>query len=232
MALELPLPEAMSSIYDALAHGLPPAALHAGEDDPAGPLDADGLPALWFDALHPTEWSILTDVARHLGVSVTLWATTGATTAFLLPPRSTTLDLPVGDRAHIELGPLLCCRREAIEAALADHLAAGPLWVGAHTGLVYLGHGLRRDVGEGLGDHADAARAAWSRAFPTGRRVAHDRPLPCRLRNATRTIDGQQAPVGRLAWPDPPGTPWLQRGGLSLPERVHLLLRLIPPPRA
>ena len=108
---------------------------------------------------------------------------------------------------------------------LAD---AAPLWVAATFGSVYLGHGLRHDVGEGLGDDADEARARWAAAFPQGR-VGPVRTgrLPSSLRIPVRDADGRRFPVGRLAWPDAPSTPWLQSGGLSLPERLLPLFRMI-----
>jgi hypothetical protein len=114
-----------------------------------------------------------------------------------------------------------------IEALLLDALAEpGVLWVTPTWGAVYLGHGLRRDVGEGLGAHGDVARGTWSAVFGNDRSAPTGPRLPCMLARPTREAGGRRYPVGRLAWPDPPGTPWLLAGGLSLPERLLPLFRL------
>jgi serine/threonine protein kinase len=254
-AFEAPLPEAMPLTYDALLAGLLPASLDETErDEQAGAPLALG-PLLAFDALHFTEWLVIEAAARALGRTVRAFAWAPAPSlghasiaaAFDEAPPVDATRIPRGDRAAVDLGGLLIARRRAIEdallAALAPASTAGsePLYVIASEGLVYLGHGLRQDVGEGLGDRADAARAAWSAAFPTGRAGPVGPPLPSRLprgaggptrtsrsdaRAAGAASGARRYPVGRLAWPDPPGTPWLQSGGLSLPERVSLLFLL------
>lgn len=236
-ALEMPLPDAMPRAYDALLAGLAPVPFAAGEEQALAtaaldPEDADW--ALWFDALHFTEWALVRASAAAFGRQVEAWVWSAApgqdlSSAFTRVPRATSAALPVGDRASTDLGALICSRRRAVEDALLTALdRPGPLWVGAAAGLVYLGHGLRRDVGENLGERADAARAAWAAAFPSGRRTTAGTALPCRLHQPLRETGGSRYPVGRLAWPDPPGTPWLQRDGLSLPERVLLLFRIAP----
>lgn len=136
--------------------------------------------------------------------------------------------LPGGDRMRVRLGPLLVERRRILEDVVLTLLPLGArLWVGATFGSIYLGHGLRQDVGEGLGDGADEARARWAAAFPRGR-VGTVQPgrLSSSLRLPVREADGRRFPVGRLAWPDAPSTPWLQSGGLSLPERLLPLFRI------
>jgi serine/threonine protein kinase len=233
-ALEAPLPEVMPRLYDALLLGLAPAALSApdqGAPSAATQHAAPGDRALWFDALHFTEWRALLDAAAPYPHEVWVWAPRpgAAVQDAVIGVDAPPLRLPDGDRASVELGALMAHRRALITAALSEALSlGGPLWVGANEGLVYLGHGLRHDVGEALGDGADAARAAWAAAFPFGR-AAPTRPAPpTRLRAPVRSQEGLMRPVGRLAWPDAPGTPWLQRGGLSLPERLSLLLRISP----
>jgi len=236
-ALEAPLPEAMPSAYDFLLVGSLPAPLDAREEQTtaAAALDPDdGDQALWLDPLHFSEWALVRASAAAFGREVDAWAWSAAPdqdmpSAFTRPSRAARITLPAGDRASLDLGGLMCARRRILEDALLAALdRPGPLWVGAAAGLVYLGHGLRRDVGEGLGDRADAARAAWAAAFPAGRSAPAGKALPCRVRQPLREAAGTRYPVGRLAWPDPPGTPWLQRGGLSLPERVLLLFRIAP----
>ena len=235
-ALERPLPEAMAKTYDALVAGLAPAPLDGGEegDSAAHRLDAEGGRLLWAEGLHFTEWGFLRQVAAQLGreVSSYAWAAAPAAElggAFREPPVPTPVSLPPGDRSTTELGACLVARRRRLEEALLNACAEpGLVWVGAGLGLVYLGHGLRRDVGEGLDDRSDEARAAWARAFPSGRSGPSGPALPCRLREPTRAVGKARVPVGRLMWPDPPGTPWLQSGGASLPERVLLLFRLEP----
>ncbi len=229
MALEAPLPEAMGSIYDAFVAGLTPAPMDAGvSEDPRAARQAPRR-TLAFDALHYTEWAVIADALRSLGrrFQVFAWVpppSTGLAAAFAGDGRALACSLPRGDRAAVELGALLVARRRLVEDALLAFLVEpGPGWVGASEGLVYLGHGLRRDVGEGLGDRADAARATWVAAFPTGRAGPVGGPLPSRLARPTRTAGALRHPVGRLAWPDAPGTTWLQGGGFSLPERLQLL---------
>jgi hypothetical protein len=86
---------------------------------------------------------------------------------------------------------------------------------------------LRLHVGEGLGEGEVDAGARWAAAFPKGRiGVAQPTRLPCRVRLPLREVEGRRFPVGRLAWPDPPATPWFQSGGLSLPERLLPLFRV------
>lgn len=236
-ALEAPLPEAMPRAYDLLLVGSAPAPFDASEEQAlaAALLEAGNEDrALWFDALHFTEWALVRASAAAFGRQVEAWAWSAApdqdvVSAFAHAPQANTVDLPAGDRASVDLGALMCIRRRALEDALLAALdRPSPLWLGAASGLVYLGHGLRRDVGEGLGDRADAARAAWAAAFPSGRSAPAGPALPCRVRQPLRETGRTRYPVGRLAWPDSPGTPWLQRGGLSLPERVLLLFRIAP----
>lgn len=137
------------------------------------------------------------------------------------------LELPLGERASQALEEVLAIRRRAIEDALLESLSSsGTVWVTSTRGCVYLGHGLRRDVGDGLGERAGAARSAWVAAFSQGRCAPEGEPLPSTWAKPLRQSQGLRYPVGRLAWPDPPGTPWLQTGGLSLPERVLPLLQL------
>jgi hypothetical protein len=236
-ALEAPLPEAMPRAYDALFRGLAPAPLEPGlpGETRAARLPADGSLVV-FDALHFSEWPVIEAAARALGRSVRTWAwapsgAEGLESAFDGAISGAVVPLPRGDRAAVSLGALIEGRRRTIEDTLLAALdgTAAPIWVGANAGLVYLGHGLRRDVGEGLGDRGDAARAAWSAAFQEGRST-QDTPtvaqLAARIIEPTRSHASRRAPIGRLAWPDPPGTPWLQSGGLCLPERLHLVFCL------
>lgn len=240
-ALEAPLPEAMPQAYDVVASGLAPALLTSA-------VDGEGVAArltvrandhvLWFDALHFTEWTAIREAARVLTRTATAWAWTiplaradaSLESAFEPSPAIThRIELPRGDRSAIELGAVMKQRRQRIEDELLTVSEGGHrIWVVASAGLIYLGHGLRRDVGEGQGDCADAARAAWVAAFPAGRNGLTSGVLPSRLREPLRTIEGRHYPVGRLAWPDAPGTTWLQTGGLSFPERVLCLFRLDP----
>lgn len=147
---------------------------------------------------------------------------------FAAGARIVSVRLADGERARTRLGPLMAERRARIERVVDAALdAPGRVWIGAAWNVVYLGSGLRLDVGAGLDASGDATRALWAQAFPTGRCGADgDKPLRARLRRPTRTADGLRMPIGRLAWPDPPGTPWLQSGGASLCERLLPLLRV------
>jgi hypothetical protein len=239
-AFEAPLPEAMPRAYDVVASGLAPALLTGvvDGDSTAGLVTVEPRDrVLWFDALHFTEWTAIRDAARVLARNSTAWAWTlplaqenaslGA--VFTASPAIQQLELPRGDRSAIDLGALMKLRRQRIEdEILSVSEGAHRIWIVATAGLIYLGHGLRRDVGEGQGDRADVARAAWSAVFPVGRNGTSGAALPSRVREPVRTIEGRRYPVGRLAWPDAPGTTWLQAGGLSLPERVLILFRLDP----
>ncbi|MEZ4361604.1 MAG: protein kinase [Kofleriaceae bacterium] len=240
-ALEAPLPEAMPQAYDVVASGLAPAQLTGMVDGESTAWRLTSEPkdrTLWFDALHFTEWTAIRDAARVLARNATVWAWThslakehAALSAVFEanPANISQLELPRGDRSAIDLGALMKLRRQRIEdEILSVSEGAHRIWIVATSGLIYLGHGLRRDVGEGQGDRADAARAAWSAAFPVGRNSTGSVVLPSRVREPLRSIEGRRYPVGRLAWPDAPGTTWLQAGGLSLPERVLCLFRLNP----
>lgn len=240
-ALEAPLPAAMPLAYDLLAGGLAPALTSTSVEAESSARRVTVDPkdrVLWFDALHFTEWAAIHDAAHVLSRSSTAWAwsvpigRSDESPEFALDPvpaDTQQVELPRGDRSGIELGALMKLRRRAIEDELLT-VSDGPhrVWVVATAGLIYLGHGLRRDVGEGQGDRGDIARAAWAGAFPAGRSGAAGTALPSRYRDPTRTIGGRRYPVGRLAWPDAPGTAWLQTGGLALPERVLCLFRLDP----
>ncbi len=237
-AFEAPLPEAMPRAYDAVANGLAPALLTGAVDgdSTAGHVTVEPNDrVLWFDALHFTEWTAIRDAARVLGRNSTEWAWTlplaqqnpslGA--VFKTNLAISQFELPRGDRSAIDLGALMTLRRQRIEdEILSVSEGSHRIWIVTTAGLIYLGHGLRRDVGEGQGDRADVARAAWVAAFRIGRNAATGGPLPSRLREPLRTVDDRRYPVGRLAWPDAPGTTWFQTGGLSLPERVLCLFRL------
>ncbi len=240
-AFEAPLSEAMPRAYDVVASGLVPALLTGAVDgdSTAGQVTAEPSDrVLWFDALHFTEWTAIRDAARVLARNSTAWAWTHSLaqeTPSLAAAFETSLasvqqiELPRGDRSALDLGALMKLRRQRIEdEILSVSEGAHRIWIVATAGLIYLGHGLRRDVGEGQGDRADVARAAWSAAFPLGRNGTNGAALPSRVREPLRTIEGRRYPVGRLAWPDAPGTTWLQAGGLSLPERVLCLFRLDP----
>ena len=244
-ALEQPLPEAMPHLYDVLMNGALPSPWSAppeGESRAAWvDVRADDQ-VLWFDALHFTEWAFVLEAADVLNREASAWAWASPS-----PTREVPLDwvfdsepdgakvatLPRGDRAAVDLGALMKVRRERIEdELLAASEGGGRIWVGASAGLIYLGHGLRRDVGDAEGDRADAVRATWAAAFPKGRIAGEGGPLPSRLLEPVRVREGHRFPVGRLAWPDAPGTPWLQAGGLSLPESVLPLFCLSPGDRA
>ena len=135
--------------------------------------------------------------------------------------------LPRGPRDELELPATLRARRRVLEEQLLAAVEQpGAIWVASCWGTIYLGHGLRTDPGEGLGERADAIRERWAAAFP-GARVAPEEgeALP-RDTPYVRVSGDRRFAVGRLAWPDPPQTPWLQAGGLSLPERLLIILRI------
>lgn len=149
------------------------------------------------------------------------------------------LRLELGRRDD-DLGALLERRAAVIGRCLAAASAAcaGALWVTTTFGVVYLGQGLRLDVGAGAGERADQVRAAWRAAFPEGRtgRVSSSRSsdidaaaLEAPVFRPVRRSGPRLFPVGRLAWPDTPTDPRLACGGLSLPERLLPLLRFGAP---
>lgn len=264
-AFELPLPDAMPSVYDVLVEGRPPADRSASDD--AEPTAAkrsmdEGDRVFGLGGLHPSEAAYVVDRLRAGGRKVDRFAAASAAVdpeaegaaaraleslfTSLAAPMSATADnldtfidagvrvialqLPVGHRGRAPLGALLTRRRamldRILDAALADQ---GRTWIAACWGCVYLGSGLRVDVGDGLdAARGDTVRATWSNAFQGRRCVASTASLRARVRRPTRTADGLMMPVGRLAWPDAPDGPWLHVGGLSLPERVLPILRVEP----
>lgn len=142
--------------------------------------------------------------------------------------------LPAGRRDD-DLGALLAERAEAIAGAVGAALGAlsaegAVLWVTTTFGAIYLGHGLRRDVGGGAGGRADQVRAAWRAACPDGRagRLPSGSALELEgpASRPSRQHKGRVFPVGRLAWPDSPEAPRLASGGLGLGERLLPLVRV------
>lgn len=255
LVLERPLPLALPSAADRLLAWGPPVAADAPEDAP--PAEPWPLPAearlLVLDGLHPLEWALLpSEAERHVwtagptdpddpdeGAAALQRALPGAPAPLPVEParlgaaldsgaRALRLLLPAGARDQEPPGALLARRAALIRAALeAARRRPGPLWVTTTAGSVYLGHGLRQDLAEGLGPAADTARAAWTAAF--GPRRLAPAPLPplrAALPRPAREAAGRAFVVGRLAWPDPPGAPWLHRGGLSLSERLLPLFLL------
>lgn len=240
-AFEAPVPEAMPRAYDLIGGGLRPSIINneLPEESTSGLVNAEPTDScVWFDELHFTEWAWITEAAETFERPVNRWAWTKPVASAgrgpsevevfeSMPTETSAVSLPGGDRAAFEIGTLAKERRRLIEDALLPALESrSVVWVGYSTGLVYLGHGLRRDVGDGLGDESDVARAVWAAAFGDERFAPDGEPLPCRLPSPTRSWNGTRYPVGRVAWPDPPSAPWLRSGGLSFPERALVLFRL------
>ncbi|KIG19089.1 protein kinase [Enhygromyxa salina] len=247
-ALELPLAEALGSCYSMLASEQLPLELgddagDSDEDDPAPrvvELDAEDR-ILRVDGLHFTELRYVERLALQLDRTTTAWVwCAGATDPAVVAETDAAfaralsggagaacVSLPRGARDELDLPATLRARRNALQEHLRGALEQpGALWVLSCWGTVYLGHGLRTDPGEGLGERAAAIRDRWAAAFP-GARVAPDAgDAPPRDSLHVRVGGGRRFAVGRLAWPDPPRTPWLQAGGLSLPERLLILLRI------
>ena len=141
------------------------------------------------------------------------------------------MELPRGQRGDDGLANLLMRRRRLVQQAFEKALKAaeGRLIVTSTWGVIYLGHGLRRDVGAGIGASADRVRALWSASFPNGRVGNCDQSLKSDVYRPYRDVRNPERgdrrfPVGRLAWPDPPDAHRLARGGMSLPERLLPLL--------
>jgi serine/threonine protein kinase len=136
-------------------------------------------------------------------------------------------------RRDDDLSALLARRWAVIERVLIEAAATiGDVWVTSTHGVVYLGHGLRLDVGSSAAHRADRIRTAWRAACPAGRigRLAEEvEPLEGPVRGPCRRSGERVFPVGRLAWPDTPDAPRLASGGLSLPERLLPLVRLRRP---
>lgn len=146
--------------------------------------------------------------------------------------RAIVLRLPLGRRDD-DLDALIS-RRAALIAALVTEAARaagrGRIYVTATFGAIYLGHGLRRDIGSGAGPAADRVRAAWRRACPDSRLGrAGGPPLRGPVDRPARVVGDRVMPVGRLAWPDAATAPRLAVGGASLGERLLPLVRLDRP---
>lgn len=257
-ALEEPLPAAMPGLYDQLLRGLAPASLDIGEDDtpPGTPLAIEndsvvlafgGLhfaEAAWLEqrlaqagrAVHtcvytPTEAGPFLAQVLAIEVQPLMLEPLGWPSALAAGTRALGLDLPNPKRTDVALGALLAQRRALIESALDAALGTTRhLVIVASSAVVYLGHGLRVDVGLGQRD-PDGVRARWSRAFPEGRGAPDDGgglSLPAPIRFPLRRQPGRRWVVGRLAWPDRADLPWFASGGLSLPERLLPVLLVDP----
>jgi serine/threonine protein kinase len=137
------------------------------------------------------------------------------------------VEMPAGHRGDAGL-PRLLERRWRMLSRLLDEVRASErrVWLTVRYGSIYLGHGLRDDIGGGLDERVDSVRARWAGAFPGGRVGEPDGDLPNgECAKPWRDAEGLRFPVGRIAWPDPPDALRLQYGGLSLSERLLPLLR-------
>jgi serine/threonine protein kinase len=129
--------------------------------------------------------------------------------------------LPAGRRGDDGLDALIA-QRAAILGALTNAVVARgvPAIVTTTYGSIYLGHGLRRDVGVSSDARGDRIRRQWSATFGAGRCVASSVALEARVDHPTRAHGDLLMVAGRLAWPDPPDAPRLACGGVSLMERL------------
>lgn len=189
----------------------------AGVVDPAVPDAAAAALAIAVDALPPLH--AVDDAAA-------------ARSALAGDARAIVLRLPLGRRDD-DLDALIRRRAALIRALVIEGVRAagrGRVYVTATFGAIYLGHGLRRDIGSGAGPAADRVRAAWRRACPDGRLGrAGDLSLRGPVERPARTVGDRLMPVGRLAWPDAATAPRFAVGGASLGERLLPLVRLDRP---
>lgn len=248
-AVEGPLPALAGSVYDLLVTGAMPV-MEGSEEEleqvaVAGRLLAvEGLHPLDWRLIERAApgarrfvWAAgPTDPARaEEGVAALLRAFPG-----VLPPMTVAVDgentraisemlsagvqsvrivLPAGGRGQEGLGALAARRGAALGRAIAAMKATGPYWITALSGCAYLGHGLRQEVAE---------PERWAARFGSGRLVEERdtggseglRQTDPWARGEVRRGGGRVFPAGRLAWPDAPGAPWLQGGGMSLGERL------------
>ena len=245
-ALETPLPELAPSLYDTLLAGTAPAPADADDEESIRELRAEpGDAVLVIGGLHPMDWEFVERHAASANLERFVWAPApdheqatldGARRAVGgLPGRvakppgaigsasdySTSVlavELPTGDRQGQSLADLLEARRRLLKEALdVLELHDGHRWIVASAGCVYLGHGLRVDVAEGL-NRGDEVRARWSESFGVRRNAALSRGPRAALDRPVRERGGHIYAVGRLGWPAAGEIPWLQDGGLSLPE--------------
>ena len=246
-ALEGPLPELMPSLYDELLIAAPGRPEDDAGNQPTALAAQAGDLVLLVGGLHTSEWAVIDRRLRTRSPTNALWvfgldptvskgddgtaAIHGLDDRRLLPVEEVAgtdelqtslvlLDLPRGDRREEDLPSLLLRRSEKLGEALdLVELHPGRSWVIATSGVIYLGHGLRTDVAEGLA-RPDDARARWTTAFGAERSAAPSQKLPASLDRPTRQGGGRTFAIGRLAWPCASETTWLQAGGLSLPERL------------
>jgi hypothetical protein len=189
----------------------------AGATNPARP--EEGLRALHRITSNLPDVEPVSDVSEMASAAVS--------------KRALRLVLPEGERGDDGLPSLLTRRSRIIRdsfAAVCDATdllddQGGRLIITSTWGVIYLGHGLRRDVGASMGASADRVRALWSAAFPEGRVGRTDQALRSDMYRPYRDVqaaefDTRRFAVGRLAWPDRPDAPRLASGGMSLPERL------------
>ena len=210
-----------------------------------------------FDDLHPFEWSSLLPAHSHWvwtagptnpsnpdeGLAALSDALRGVRTLHTVDDddalhraladdrRQLRVPTPRARRVDEPLTTLLARRRQRIDRVVhairdASHT---PVWITSLSGCVYLGHGLRVDVGDGLpAGAADRTRAAWAARFGVDRWATGTDPMSAATPRATRHARDRTFTLGPLAWPDLPDAPWLARGGLSLCERLLPIFCLSP----
>lgn len=245
--LEAPFVDALPSAYATLGQfAAPVSRLAPASDDEVRPRALELGPddrLVRADGLHFTEARMIETIAQELGHQIESWVwcagpidpdlpaeVEAALESVLVGARAAAelrCELPRGARDRQSLSATLVERRRVLEDALLTALEGSDVvWVASTFGTIYLGHGLRVDPGEALGERADAIREMWSNVFQEGR-LSRDlaSPLP-RDTVHMRVFADRRFVLGRLAWPDQPGTPWLRAGGLSLPERLLTLHRI------
>ncbi|MFO7561499.1 MAG: protein kinase [Enhygromyxa sp.] len=243
-AFEAPLVEAMPSAYSLLGSEIYPLPVDCSPEDenaaPAAIKIESGDRVLRCDGLHFSELRLVEYIARQFERNVRAWVwcagpidptlageTNSAFARAISGGDVAQVPLERGDRDAMSLATTLCIRRKVIEEQLLLALERpGNVWVASAWGTIYFGHGLRIDPGEGFGDRADTIRKRWSGAFPSGRVAPNEGGSLPRDTPFVRVNGDRKFVVGRLAWPDRPGTSWLQDGGLSLPERLLILIRI------
>lgn len=243
--LEAPLVDALPSCYGLLAvHIAPLASRTAPDDEDEHPGVLERLPEhclVRVDGLHFTETLYIEQFAAHHGRRHESWVwCAGPSDPDVVEEADAALDLALlgtsavvscelgrGARERQTLGATIVERRRTLEGTLRIAFDQHDVvWVASTYGVIYLGHGLRIDPGEGLDERAEAIRDLWSNAF-RGSRLTRDLALPLPRDSVHLHVrDDRRFVLGRLAWPDRPGTPWLQAGGLSLPERILTLHRI------
>lgn len=253
-ALERPLRQVYPSLYAELVTPSSPLAEETLPEEAAPLARRDGELLVIVDGISLAEWELVRERFAGRAAEAWVWRT-GPVDPVSRPARWEALRLaftdvpepaPAADasaaaaalsdgatcvRVELDRGrrddpveAVLEARAKAIREVLAATASRSVTVTSTLPGL-YLGHGLRDDVGAGAGARADRVRQAWRSAFQEGRHGDTSPKVYGPLGEAYVSAGGRLFVTGRAGWPEALDAPRIAVGGASLPERLVPLLR-------